>query len=213
VSYNLLRINDEEAVNDNIDFTLESCVEGALINGGGIKRSGEKWISAGAGEALPLTMAYSEVPTGNTYSATAYAYNSSYWAYTWAGTSYLVNTYGCTRVQATKPPGLVSGNTNWHMCITVPAGTYLVQATPSFRGFGSAECRLYHTATNNTDGVYFGNHAYIDSTDGKTGNIVCGVMTTTTTRRIFIRLTYINNARLAYYFNARNFTWQIRKLA
>lgn len=208
MSYNLLRVNDNKPIDGNVDVTLSSSLS-ASASAGEIPLLNGSWGSMIPSASPPLGLSYSQHANGASFGVSTYNYSGTLWAYEYNSRSVIFKDGSVSEVNAVSPPAPVT-TSNWRMAVTLPAGTYFIRAVPSFTT-GWAVCRLYHTTTSNTSGVYFGNSTYINTADGKTGSTLMGVVTLTTTRRIFIRLTSESTSihgASAFFCGS----WQIRKI-
>lgn len=210
MSHNTLTVNGVAPTGDNVEVTLSSALP-ASPSQGQIPRLDGSWEAIAPSASTPLGLSYSQHSNGNTsWGVGTYNYSSTYWAYEFNNRSVLNLATGVSQVTATAPPAPVTSS-NFIMAVTLPAGTYFVRAVPSI-SYNWGVFRLYHTATNNTGGVYFGNSVYILASDGKTGSTVMGVTTFTTTRRLFIRLVS-ESTRLAGPNSFITGSFNVRKIA
>lgn len=172
------------------------------------------WAATNAGPPPPLTLAYSSNPVAGSYSVSAYTYNATEWAYQWYGPStrkYLAS--GVSEVAGVSPPAPTT-NSSYPAGVTLPAGTYFVRWIPAF-STGYATVRLYHTATDGSDGAFFGSvgKVYAGATNGgKHGSMAAGAFTTSTTRILRLRL-ITEDTSFTQYYDFRNQSIVIERLA
>ena len=214
MSHNLLRVNNTQPIQENIPLSLNDAVVNEPSEGDLARISGGAWEAMTPVASPPQVQVYSQHPTGSTYATTAHAYGTGDWAYTWIGnygsTSRIINN-GVTPLTASATYTMIT-NSNFYIGLRVNvAGRYLIRAVPSFQQ-GWAVCRLYHTSTSATGGVYFGNSVYINAADGKTGSTLLGVADITTARIFWVRLTS-EAAYLSNYFAWFTTNFQIKRIA
>ena len=205
MSYLLEKLADKEPQDNNIDVaSISDVIEGTPAEGEILVVDGNGVWSPQTGpsfsEVSPHTLNYASHGNGSSYSATAYAFSTTNYAYQWYTTATRKVIYsGVSELASTKPPAPIA-NSVFPAGLTLSAGTYLIKWITGYRGTGCT-FRLMHSNTSNTDIQYFGNVGRFSST-GKTGSMVVGVVTLTTTRRV--RVAFLSgNAQLGSYLTQR----------
>ena len=219
MSYNTLRINEEEPQSGNIDLSFDEFIEGTPTDGSIVKKVNDVWTATqetGSGGSPDLmTTMYSQHANDTAYTPFAFPYDTTYWAYSWpnppqGGTLQVL--YGdATLVNVNRPPSYLFSHNPWSCGIQLTAGTYLITAIPTMAS-GTVVWSLYHTPTTSLTGTYFGNQVVHNVGDGKTGNMLIGYLEIAETRRVYPKVvsgsgTYAGTN----FFKATH--WNVRRLA
>ena len=215
MSYNILRVNDSEPVNNNIDFNLTDCLDQLPVGGEVLIYNGGQWTTSTIGGEPPIDLEnqVSIVHTGsNTYTSYSVYRATDRWAMPWHKTlmTHDLNT-GSSLASAYRPPSTITNTAHAH-AVLLPPGKFLIRATASIYS-SAADHRLFTSSTSNGSGtpLYHGNEVRISYDLSKPGGMMCALVNFTSARYLFIRnVTYTGASPL--YLGLHHVTIQVRKI-
>lgn len=214
MTYSTLKVNNKEPQSGNIDLQFEDFIQGTPQDGDILKKTSAGFEAfpapAGGGEVQLMTAQYVDHTTDGLSGTYNFPYSTTYWAYSWPRSIVQNYTYsGATYINVSRPPSYLFPHNPWSCGVTLSPGTYLITCIPSNRNT-AITWRLAHLPVDaSSGGVFFGNKAYINPADGKTGNMMIGYLTIETSRDIYPAVfsgsaSYDNgNTFPSFYFNIR----------